>query len=124
MTTQEHPPSPDDLRLARIKKAVASYDYIPMLALILTNDATDADITDTRLVQARLKHEHEQRDYCLAQAVDHASQGRIRRAYEFYLFTQLHEQTIATVTAYLTAIGADTEDFMAGQRSMFEGVAA
>lgn len=125
MTTQEQTPSPDDLRRSALKRALDQYDYLPILTAWATGESFGLlDDRDTRVVQARLKHEIEQRDYLLAQADEHYRRGMTIRAGQLSYFAQLHQDTITSLIAYLRAVGADHTDFLAKQPDMFGGIAA
>ena len=124
MTTPAESPPLDDIQRAKIRRAIEDYDYIPLLTGYLNGDVTEAELTDTRLVQARLKHELTQRNCLLQQSAEFTAKGMTMRARELSYFAMLHEATMAMVITYLKAIGADYEMFLAEQPSMFGSVAA
>jgi hypothetical protein len=114
------PTDQSDLRRTALKRAIEQYDYIPMLSAVITGELYGLTISDTRLVQARLKHERDERNLCRREAEEYARKGMTMRARELFFFAVLHEETMQRAILYLKAVGADTTDFLAEQPMMFE----
>jgi hypothetical protein len=107
-----------------IRRAVAEYDYPVLLMAVQTGQTGGVEITDTRIVQARLKHALTEERYCLAEADACAGKGMEQRALELSRYALYHDAVACAAVDYLKAVGADYRDFLAtGSTEMLERAA-